>query len=83
MTTTIEIKGTCKDGFQRVKEAFAANFADHGEVGASLAVMVDGKTHETHVSEEVDRKKLPEALRELLAYRVHSQNMVTAARVFL
>ena len=43
MTTTIEIKGKVKDGFQRVKEAFAANFADHGEVGASLAVMVDGE----------------------------------------
>jgi CubicO group peptidase (beta-lactamase class C family) len=43
MTTTLEIKGTCKDGFQRVKDAFAANFADHGEVGASLAVMVDGE----------------------------------------
>lgn len=43
MTTTIEIKGTVKDGFQRVKEAFAENFASHGEVGASLAVMVDGK----------------------------------------
>lgn len=43
MTTTIEIKGKVKDGFQRVKDAFAANFADHGEVGASLAVMIDGE----------------------------------------
>ncbi len=43
MTTTIEIKGTCKDGFQRVKEAFAANFENHSEVGASLAVMLDGE----------------------------------------
>lgn len=43
MTTTIEIKGTVKDGFQRVKEAFAENFASHGEVGASLAVMIDGE----------------------------------------
>jgi CubicO group peptidase (beta-lactamase class C family) len=43
MTTTIEIHGTVKDGFQRVKEAFATNFADHGEVGASLAVMADGE----------------------------------------
>ena len=43
MTTTLEIKGTCKDGFQRVKDAFAGNFADHGEVGASLAVMLDGE----------------------------------------
>lgn len=43
MTTTIEIKGKVKDGFQRVKDAFAANFADHSEVGASLAVMVEGE----------------------------------------
>jgi CubicO group peptidase (beta-lactamase class C family) len=43
MTTTIEIKGKVKNGFERVKDAFAANFADHGEVGASLAVMVDGE----------------------------------------
>jgi CubicO group peptidase (beta-lactamase class C family) len=43
MTTTIEIQGICKDGFERVKEAFAANFADHGEIGASLAVVVEGQ----------------------------------------
>jgi CubicO group peptidase (beta-lactamase class C family) len=43
MTTTIEVKGKVKDGFQRVKEAFEANFADGAEVGASLAVMVDGE----------------------------------------
>lgn len=44
MTTTIAIQGTVKDGFQRVKEAFAANFADHGEVGAALSVVANGET---------------------------------------
>ena len=44
MTTMIEIHGICADGFQRVKDAFATNFADHGEVGASLAVVVNGET---------------------------------------
>jgi len=43
MTTTIEIKGKVKDGFQRVKDPFSANFADQSEVGASLAVMADGE----------------------------------------
>ena len=43
MTTTIEIQGVCKDGFQRVKDVFADNFADHGEIGAALSLVVDGK----------------------------------------
>jgi len=43
MTTTIEIHGTCKPGFEKVKEAFAENFASFGDVGASLAVMIDGE----------------------------------------
>lgn len=41
--TTTAIHGICKDGFQRVRDAFTANFADHGEVGAALALVVDGE----------------------------------------
>ncbi len=44
MTTTIEIQGLCKDGFQGVKDAFADNFADHGEIGAALSLVVGGET---------------------------------------
>jgi CubicO group peptidase (beta-lactamase class C family) len=33
-----EIHGTCADGFEPVREAFAANFAERGEIGASVAV---------------------------------------------
>jgi CubicO group peptidase (beta-lactamase class C family) len=44
MTTTVEIKGTCDTRFEGLKEAFAQNFADFGEVGASVAVAVDGRT---------------------------------------
>jgi CubicO group peptidase (beta-lactamase class C family) len=36
------IDGTCEPRFARVREAFAANFAK-GEVGAALAVYVDGR----------------------------------------
>lgn len=43
MTTAIAIEGTCEARFQGVKGAFAQNFADYGEVGAAVAVMVDGR----------------------------------------
>jgi CubicO group peptidase (beta-lactamase class C family) len=43
MTTAIQVQGTCKPGFERVKEAFEDNFASHGEVGAALALNVDGE----------------------------------------
>ncbi|HET7089492.1 MAG TPA: serine hydrolase domain-containing protein [Anaerolineae bacterium] len=38
-----KIEGTCESRFQRVREAFADNFAQHGEVGATVAATVDGK----------------------------------------
>ena len=44
MTTAVEIQGTCDARFQGVKEAFAQNFADYGEVGAAVSVMVDGRS---------------------------------------
>jgi CubicO group peptidase (beta-lactamase class C family) len=40
----VEIYGTCATGFEPVREAFAANFTAHGEIGASVAVAVGGKT---------------------------------------
>ncbi|MBS0518178.1 MAG: beta-lactamase family protein [Proteobacteria bacterium] len=38
------VEGTCKKGYERVAEAFQKNFADHGEVGASVCVKVGGQT---------------------------------------
>ncbi len=38
------VEGTCKNGFERIAEAFQKNFADHGEVGASVCVKVGGQT---------------------------------------
>lgn len=35
-----DISGTCADRFSRVKDAFAANFATRGDVGASVAVVM-------------------------------------------
>jgi CubicO group peptidase (beta-lactamase class C family) len=43
MTTATATEGTCDSRFQAVKDAFAQNFADFGEVGASVAVMVNGQ----------------------------------------
>lgn len=40
MTT---VNGTVADGFEGVREAFEANFTEHGDVGAGVAVFVDGE----------------------------------------
>jgi CubicO group peptidase (beta-lactamase class C family) len=37
------ISGTCRPELERVREAFAANFAQHGEVGAGVCVVIDGE----------------------------------------
>lgn len=42
-TTTVAIDGTCEPRFKRVRDAFAENFAEQGEVGATVAVTVRGK----------------------------------------
>jgi CubicO group peptidase (beta-lactamase class C family) len=44
MTIAVETHGTCDEAFGRVREAFAANFRDFDEVGASLCVTIDGRT---------------------------------------
>ena len=43
MGDTIEIKGHCQAGFEGVWEAFAKNFTEDGDVGASFAATVDGE----------------------------------------
>jgi CubicO group peptidase (beta-lactamase class C family) len=37
------IHGACAEGFEPVREAFGANFVDPGELGAAVAVVVDGR----------------------------------------
>ncbi|MGZ4711964.1 MAG: serine hydrolase domain-containing protein [Acidimicrobiia bacterium] len=39
---TVPISGRCDDHFGTVRDAFAANFAEQGEVGAAVCVVVDG-----------------------------------------
>ncbi|MCH8815366.1 MAG: beta-lactamase family protein [Chloroflexi bacterium] len=43
MTTALEVHGTCDSRFNSVKDIFARNFDDFGEVGASVAVIIDGE----------------------------------------
>ncbi len=38
-----EISGTCDEKFEAVREAFLGNFLERDELGASLALMVDGE----------------------------------------
>jgi CubicO group peptidase (beta-lactamase class C family) len=40
----IAISGTVEPGYEGVRDAFAANFAEHGEVGAGFSLVVDGRT---------------------------------------
>ena len=42
--TAIEIHGTCEPAFERVRDEFERNFAERDELGASVAVVVDGET---------------------------------------
>ena len=37
------IVGTCDAAFHRVREAFESNFAERGEIGAAVCVIVDGE----------------------------------------
>jgi len=39
----VEVHGNCASGFEPVRDAFATNFADRGEIGASVAVVVGGE----------------------------------------
>jgi len=43
MTQTLEIHGICDSRLTSVKDMFARNFADFAEVGASVAVIINGE----------------------------------------
>jgi len=38
-----QIEGSCQPGFERVRDRFTENFASRGEVGAAVAVTIDGR----------------------------------------
>ncbi|MFC4257711.1 serine hydrolase domain-containing protein [Marinobacter lacisalsi] len=39
-----DIKGYCHADFDQVREEFQRNFEEHGEIGASVAIQIDGET---------------------------------------
>ncbi len=43
MTSKVKIQGLCESRFEAVKDAFIRNFEEGMEVGASFAVMINGK----------------------------------------
>lgn len=43
MVAAAEIHGETAPGFEKVRDAFAANFANHGEVGAAFSLYVKGE----------------------------------------
>ena len=43
MTDNPEINGVCDARFAAVRAALAHNFREHGELGAAVAVTVDGR----------------------------------------
>ena len=44
MDESVNIEGTVAPGFEGVREAFARNFTEHGEVGAGFSLVHDGTT---------------------------------------
>ena len=42
-TPSAPVEGVCQPGFQGVRDAFATNFANGSDVGASVAVTIDGE----------------------------------------
>lgn len=40
----VAISGAVESGYEGVRDAFATNFAEHGEVGAGFSLVVDGRT---------------------------------------
>lgn len=41
--TDVTIEGTCDSRFEQVREKFSENFSKHGDVGASVAVTLEGE----------------------------------------
>jgi len=55
---SIEIHGRLAPGFEPVRDAFAANFAEHDELGAAFTLMQDGEILADLRAGWADRKKM-------------------------
>ena len=43
MAETVDVHGTCDPQFERFREAFAENFTKHSELGAAVAITLEGR----------------------------------------
>ena len=75
---SVNIEGTCDPKFSRVKDAFLENFDKRGEVGASAAVVVDGKNVVDLWAGHADREKTRPWTRDTLVNVYSTTKGVTA-----
>jgi len=74
----VSIEGTCDPKFSRVKDAFAENFEQRGEVGAAAAVVLDGKPVVDLWAGHADREKTRPWTRDTLVNVYSTTKGVTA-----
>lgn len=72
------IKGTCDARFEGVREAFARNFAEAGELGASVAVALNGELVVDLWAGHVDREQTRPWERDTLALVYSSTKGIVA-----
>ncbi len=75
---TVEIHGFCEERFQPLKEAFAVNFEDGQEIGASIALMVRGEPVVDLWAGWADRARTKPWERDTLAPVLSSSKLVAA-----
>jgi CubicO group peptidase (beta-lactamase class C family) len=74
----VKIEGTCDPKFSRVKDAFAENFASRNELGASTAVVLDGKTVVELWGGHADKEKTRDWQRDTLVNLYSTTKGITA-----
>ena len=74
----VKIEGTCDPKFNRVKDAFAENFEQRGEVGAAAAVTLDGKSVVDIWAGHADKAKTKSWTRDQLVNVYSTTKGVTA-----
>jgi CubicO group peptidase (beta-lactamase class C family) len=74
----VQIEGMCEPRFSRVKDAFAENFEKRNEVGAAVAVVLDGKPVVDLWAGHADRDKTRPWTRDTLVNVYSTTKGVTA-----
>jgi CubicO group peptidase (beta-lactamase class C family) len=72
------VRGDVDDGFGRVADAFATNFAEHGDVGAACTLMVDGRVVVDVWGGDADRQAARAWERDTLVITFSTTKGVTA-----